>query len=132
MKRITTTTIVGAFALAALLTGIPCPAAAQVGPPGGTIYAHGVAYQTVATPTDLPARGLFDTIYVLGGGLAAVSEAAPGDADYNGGRWEVRMVTFTGMDAVQFKSADEILAAAAGGHLEIGPPVAHFVCPLVR
>ena len=52
---------------------------AQVGPPGGTIYANDRMFQTVATPQDLPNHGKFDQIYVLGNGLAAVADAAPGD-----------------------------------------------------
>ena len=108
------------------------PAAAQVGPPGGTIYAHDVAYQTVATPTDLPPHGKFDIIYVLGNGLANVSEAAPGDMDYNGGRWEVRPITWTNMAPMQFTNADDIEAAAARGDIMIGDPVKHFECPLIR
>jgi hypothetical protein len=106
-------------------------ALAQVGPPGGTIFAHGVAYQTVATPTQLPASGQFDTIYALGGGLASVSESAPGDADYNGGRWEVRLVSWLTIEPTQFTSAEEVLDAAAMGQIEISDVVTRFVCPLI-
>jgi hypothetical protein len=108
------------------------PAFALIGPPGGTIYAHGTAYKTVATPSRLPNHGKFDTLYVLGEGLAPVSDAAPGERAYNGGRWEVRMVTFTGGAEMQYMSADEILAAADRGDLEIGDVVARFVCPLIK
>jgi hypothetical protein len=105
---------------------------AQVGPPGGTIYAHDVAYQTVATPTDLPPHGKFDTIYVLGSGLAAVSESAPGDRDYNGGRWEARPVQWLTIDPMQFTNAEDIEAAAGRGEIVIGDVVRRFVCPLIR
>ena len=102
------------------------------GPPGGTIYAHDVAYRTVGTPADLPDHGKFDTIYVLGGELANVSEAAPGDMDYNGGRWEVRPVTWISISSVQFTNAEDIHAAAQAGQIEIGDVVKRFECPLIR
>jgi hypothetical protein len=72
--------------LTGLMMAMVPPSPAQVGPPGGLIYAHDETYRTVATPTDLPPHGKFDTIYVLGSGLAPVSESASGDRDYNGGR----------------------------------------------
>ena len=107
-------------------------AQAQAGPPGGTIYAHDETYRTVGTPTDLPNAGKFDTIYVLGDGFAAVSEAAPGDRDYNGGRWEVRPVEWLTIDPVQFTNAEDVLAAADAGEIAIGDVVRRFVCPLIR
>ncbi len=117
--------------LTASLT-LPPAVQAQVGPPGGRIYAHDVAYRTVATPNDLPNHGKFDTIYVLGNGLAAVSNAAPGDQEYNGGRWEVRLVTFLTIPATQFTNADQVLAAAANGEIQIGDVARRFECPLIR
>lgn len=105
---------------------------AQAGPPGGTIYAHDETYRTVGTPTDLPDRGMFDTIYVLGDGLAAVSESAPGDQDYNGGRWEARPIEWLTIDPIQFTNAEDIRAAADAGEIAIGDVVRRFVCPLIR
>jgi hypothetical protein len=105
---------------------------AQVGPPGGMIYAHDEVYRVVATPRDLPNQGPFDTIYVLGAELASVSDAAPGDPDYNGGRWEVRMVDFTAMPPMQFTNAEEVLDAAAQGDIVIGDVVRRFECPLIK
>jgi hypothetical protein len=104
---------------------------AQVGPPGGTIYAHDVAYKTVATPKDLPPHGKFDTIYVFEGGLASVAESAPGDQDFNGGRWEVRPVEFLTISPRQFKNAEDIEAAADRGEVRIGDVVRRFECPLI-
>ncbi len=122
-----------ALAVCALaVVGLVSSAEAQVGPPGGTIYAHDVAYQTVATPTDLPPGGHFDAIYVLGDGLAAVSESAPGDADYNGGRWEVHLVDWLTIEPMQFTNAEDILAAADRGEIAIGGVARRFVCPLIR
>jgi hypothetical protein len=87
--------------LLALLLALPAAAFADgLGPPGGTIYAHDVAYKTIGTPTDLPGNApddSFDVLYHFPDcvdeneepACAAVSDAAPGDADYNGGRWIV-------------------------------------------
>lgn len=113
----------------ALSSGI---AVAQLGPPGGTIYAHDVAYQTVATPNDLPPHGKFDAIYVLGDGLAAVSESAPGDRDYNGGRWEVRRVTFLTIPPTQFTNVEDLRQAEAQGQVSFSGVVRRFECPLIR
>ncbi|MGD9548671.1 MAG: hypothetical protein AB7V45_14180 [Candidatus Krumholzibacteriia bacterium] len=107
-------------------------ATAQVGPPGGMIYAHDMVYRTVATPTELPDQGPFDTIYVLGDGLVNVSETAPGDQDFNGGRWEVREITWIDIEPMQYTNADQILAAAESGDIAIGGVVARFVCPMIR
>lgn len=112
--------------------GLTAVVTAQIGPPGGTIYAHDETYRTVATPSELPSHGRFDTLYVLGEGLAPVSEAAPGDRDYNGGRWEVRPVTFLSVAPMQYTNAEDIVAAADRGEIEIGDVAARFVCPLVR
>ena len=121
-----------AFALALTAVGLVAPAVAQIGPPGGTIFAHDMAYKTVATPTDLPDHGKFDAIYVLGGDLAPVSEVAPGDRDYNGGRWAVRLVTFTGVSPMQYTNAEDVMAAASRGDIEISDVVKRFQCPLVK
>jgi hypothetical protein len=119
------------FAVPLLTMGAPT-VFAGAGPPGGTIYAHDDAYRTVGTPTDLPNHGQFDTIYVLGDGLANVSESAPGDRDYNGGRWEVRPIEWVNIDPVQYTNAEDILAAAAQGDIIIGEVVKRFECPLIR
>jgi hypothetical protein len=106
-------------------------ATAQLGPPGGKIYAHDDAYKTIGTPADLPDHGRFDHIYVLGNGLANVADAAPGDAAYNGGRWEVRAVQWETIPPTQFTNAEDLLAAADRGEVSIGEVVRRFECPLI-
>ena len=106
-------------------------AIAGQGPPGNLIYAHDRLYTGVNTPTDLPEQGKFNAIYPLGPGLHAVSEAAPGDRDYRGGRWEVRPVTFMTIAPRQFTNAEDIVAAAARGEISIGGVVKRFECPLI-
>jgi hypothetical protein len=119
-------------ALAFTLFAAAPAAIAQSGPPHGIIYAHDMQYRTVATPADLPPNGAFDTIYSLGSGLSSVSDAAPGDPGYNGGRWEVRMVTFVHIPPTQFTNAEQVLAAAQSGDITIGEVVRRFVCTLNR
>lgn len=122
------------FLLAGFLAlAFTVPAAiAQVGPPGGMIYADDRLFATVGTPTELPDRGPFNEIYQLGNGLAPVSDAAPGSGDYRGGRWAVREVTFVTIAPVQFTNAEDLLAAEAKGEVTIGPVVRRFECPLIR
>jgi len=102
------------------------------GPPGGKIYAHNQSYRTIGTPTNLPEHGSFNTIYVLGGDLANVSEAAPGDRDWRGGRWEVRPIAWVNIAPTQYTNAEDIVAAAGRGDITIGGVVKRFECPLIR
>ena len=98
-----------------------------LGPPSGTIYAFDQAFRTVATPTVLPNKGAFDTIYVFPecASCASVSEAAPGSVDYNGGRW--RVVAAYGI-TTQLTNAGDVVAQASS-LVDTGT---RFVCPLVR
>jgi hypothetical protein len=105
--------------------------AAGLGPPSGLIYAHDHLFRTIGTPTELPPSGVFDTIYTLGDGLASVAEVAPGDQAFNGGRWEVRPIAWTGMSPTQFTNAEQIVAAAQEGRIQIGEVVRCFECPLI-
>jgi hypothetical protein len=123
---------VSALALAGVLTAGSSAPATPLGPPGGRIYAHDHLYRTIGTPTDLPPVGKFDTIYALGGTLFNVAEVAPGDRDFNGGRWEVRPIVWTGTSPTQFTNAEQILAAVAAGQIQIGDVIQRFECPLIR
>lgn len=115
----------------ALLVALPVAAFAQgLGPPGGTIYAHDVAYRTVATPSDLPQNApadSFDTLYVFPDcdGCASVSDAAPGDTDYNGGRWAV--VEAYGIES-QLTNAEDVEAQASS----LVPTGGGIVCPMIK
>jgi hypothetical protein len=114
--------------VAATVLAVPATTAGNsLGPPGTTIYAFDQAYRTISTPTSLPDRGPFDTIYVFPDcpSCASVSEAAPGHPGYNGGRWNV--VQAFGITS-QLTNADAVVAAASS-LVETGT---HFVCPLIR
>jgi hypothetical protein len=106
--------------------GVTATASAQgVGPPGSTIYAFDQAYRTVATPTSLPNRGPFDTLYTFPdcASCASVSEAAPGSGGYNGGRW--RVVAAYGI-TTQLTNAADVVAQASS----LEDTGTRFVCPL--
>jgi hypothetical protein len=126
MSRILLLSLVAAVA-AAVLAAPAVTAGKSLGPPGDTIYAFDQAYRTIATPTSLPDRGPFDTIYVFPNcpSCKSVSEAAPGHPGYNGGRWKV--VQAFGITS-QLTNADDVVAEASS-LVDTGT---RFVCPLIR
>ncbi len=117
--------------VATVLLGYGVQAAAQQGPPTNRIYANDELFTGVNAPGDLPNHGKFDTIYVLGSGLMPVSDSAPGDTDYNGGRWEVRFITWLTIPATQFTNDHQIDMAVAAGQIQVGDVVRRFECPLI-
>ncbi|HYZ20411.1 MAG TPA: hypothetical protein VE615_12765 [Gaiellaceae bacterium] len=116
-----------ALAAAAVLAAPATTAGNSLGPPGSTIYAFDQAFRTIATPTELPNRGAFDTIYVFPdcASCASVSEAAPGHPGYNGGRWKV--VQAFGITS-QLTNAEDVVAEATA-LVDTGT---RFVCPLIN
>lgn len=113
---------------------------------GPAFYVDGQAFRTVGTPTDLSRTGApassFDVLYDLGGAQPLnVAEAGPGDAGYNGGRWQVHAVTFDDYDAAlaafdtndsgDFDSDEEVEAAIAAGAADDAGVVMQFVCPVI-
>lgn len=110
------------------------------------IWADGDRYRTVLTPNDLSHTGApdhsFDTLYMFGDAQGPLSDATPGSAGYNGGRWIVRPLSFphgyaaaagafAGADGV-FDRASELHAAVAAGAAVVGAEVRRFSCPLQR
>ena len=81
----------------------------------------------MGTPTSLPNRGQFDTLYMFPdcASCAAVSEAAPGHPGYNGGRW--RVVQAFGI-TTQLTNAEDVVEQAD----ELVDTGTRFVCPLIR
>src|SRR5690242_7779939 len=109
---------------------------------GPAIYVDHVLYRTVATPTDLSGTGApaqsWDTIYNFFGAQRSVATAAPGDRDYNGGRWQVHKVSTPNGYAAALAAgdldgngvldaSDEIDAALASGALVDDGIVKYFV-----
>lgn len=129
--------------VAAMLMAIPLVASAGVS--GPAFYVDGDLYRTVGTPTDFSDTGApdhsFDTIYEFSGIQKNVAEAAPGDRDYNGGRWMVEVIhydvdydtalaAFDANGSGTFDSAEEVEAAIDAGAIttSAGPS---FECPVI-
>ena len=134
---------VAALALGAVAAGV-APASAGVG--GPAFYVDGSLYRTVGTPTDLSSTGApahaWDVIYEFSGAQLNVADAAPGDRDYNGGRWQVHLLAFPhGYSAALadgdldadgvLDSTDEIDAAIAAGSAVDTGVVKQFECPAI-
>lgn len=146
MDRIRVTVIGVALGVAVTLVPLVASAAGSGGVSGPAFYVDGVAYRTVATPTDLSGTGApadsFDTLYDFGGLQPLnVATAAPGDRDYNGGRWMVHALSFPDYEAAlaahdangsgDFDSDAEVLAALADGSAIDTGVVKLFVCPVI-
>ena len=122
---------------AALLVTVAASAVAAGGPPSLSFYVDDVRYRTVGTPTDFSGTGApastYDRIYALGDGLINVSEAKPGDRDFNGGRWMVLPITWSaGVTPVQLTNAEDVEAWADAGLLTIATtPAKQFLCPVI-
>ena len=148
MKRLLTT------AVALAVTLVPGTALAKSsngagGVTGEAFYANGDTYRTVGTPTDLSGTGApadsFDIIYAFGDNQLNVAEAAPGDADYNGGRWKVQILAFNTSYATTLAAHDldgsgvidsdtEVVAAladATGTGATIAGSGPSFECPVI-
>jgi hypothetical protein len=122
------------LALGVLASG---PVAAEPPEFGGRIYGDGELWATKGV-ADLPLpNGKNDQSYdrlfpTPGTDLIAVSEAAPGNPHYNGGRWAVHPLDWH-VDPVQLTSYDEVMRYAKAGKLSYPEdPVDAFECPLVR
>lgn len=148
-----------AFAAGAALVAVAVLAAATItgasaegagGVTGPAFFVDGELYRTVVTPTDLSDTGApdhaFDVIYDLGGAQPNVAEAAPGDRDFNGGRWRVHAIAFNTDYATTLAvhdldgsgvldSAEEVEDALADGGAtgatDLGV-VKSFVCPVIK
>lgn len=150
MKQ-TISSVTTAMLCSALLVGA---AQANPGQPSFSpqIYGDGEVWGTKGTTT-LPAprehnRQSFDELYVVTNsnnpaGQLPVAESAPGNPEYNGGRWFTHTVEWTetgflahGIVPV-LTSEDDIEYHAALGHLVVTPgsfpggPDIYFQCPLL-
>jgi hypothetical protein len=139
--------LVGAVAVAAAAAGLAITAApASAGVGGPAFYVNGQLYRTVGTPTDLSGTGApahaWDVIYEFSGTQLNVAGAAPGDAGYNGGRWQVHLLAFPAGYAAAVADGDldgdgvldsvaEVHAALAVGSAVDGGVVKQFECPAI-
>lgn len=138
------------MALLGLVTSL-LPATANAGTRiTDLVWANDLIYDTIITPATFkdPPEQSTDILYsfMMSGldGQRPVSDAAPGDPDYNGGRWSVKMVVFTeaglaahdpdgdGFVNFELKNAEQLLFhAAVLKHFEIFDTDIFFVCPLI-
>lgn len=107
------------------------------------VWADGLIYDSIltgATFKKMPPAHSLDILYVLVDlpDQRPISDAAPGDGNYNGGRWWVHQVFLTEMGemyyaggAMELTSADDVLQMAQMGYFEIVPTETFFSCPLV-
>lgn len=81
---------------------------AQGNRPAGRIWSHCEVYGTLGTNTAFkPGHGPFDELYNganFKDGVGAISESAPGDTDFNGGRWHVNSLK-DGVDPNKYSDA---------------------------
>lgn len=132
-----------AVAAAAVFGSVSASAAGVTGP---AFYADGHLYRTVGTPTDLSGTdapaGAWDVLYALGGEQPNVATVAPGDAGFNGGRWQVHALAFpAGYSAAVaagdldgdgvLTSAVEVRAALSAGSATDTGVVRQFECPVI-
>ncbi len=146
MKKLITTLAITSAAVLAPATAAVVSAAGNGagGVTGPAFYVDGELYRTVGTPTDFSRTGApahsYDTIYAIDG-QPNVATAAPGDRDYNGGRWQVLPVTIDDYDAAlavadtnasgDLDSDEELDAAVGAGLAHIGETVRSFLCPVI-
>ena len=121
--------VVGAI-LVGLLTSVQVVAAQQL--PRPNAWVDGEVYTGLVTPAAFdPANGNFDELFTGGNGfldgVPLISDSAPGDTDYNGGRWHVNALKDS-VDPDKYLSADSI------ADLDLSDFVStdvYFECPLL-
>jgi len=112
------------------------------------IYGDGQVWGTKGT-TSLPEPNLhnlqsFDNLYVVTNFnnpnevQLPISEAAPGNPNYNGGRWSLQFVTWTAAGVMAnggyvpvLKSGEEVSTNEQMGYLVIASGSSYFQCPLL-
>jgi hypothetical protein len=137
--------VVSIVGTALVLGAGPVSAQGAGGVSGPAFYVDGELYRTVGTPTDLSGTGApaasFDVIYEFSGLQPNVATAAPGDTDYNGGRWRVHLLEFEDYEAAvadfdangsgDLDSDAELDAALDAGAVTDVGIVKSFVCPTI-
>jgi hypothetical protein len=105
------------------------------------VFADGQAWGTKAT-TSLPApnennQQSYDKIFVFTNGAEGqlpVGEAAPGNPNYNGGRWSVMLATWIDdlpHPEVVLTSYEEVMLHYELGHITFEDAETYFQCPLL-
>jgi hypothetical protein len=135
-----------------LTLGIATVSSEGLGPPHAGFWIDDSIYYTIGTPTaDLPDKGPTDGLYVFLGeedggldGQTPVGESKPGDTDFNGGRWEVTVLTFTdegkavhdpdddGEVNFELTNWEQVQHHIGLGHLAVVGPGPRFECPVIK
>jgi len=146
IQRILFTAVVACFLVAAG-TALAAKGQPNFAP---SVYGDGIAWGTKGT-TPLPPPNnsnlqSFDILYVIingADGQLPVSDAAPGNPFYNGGRWFTHTAVWTEDGIIAhdplpvLRSYDDIMIHYDLGHLDIYPgsppdgPPDYFQCPLL-
>lgn len=145
-RSLLTLAVAAAVALSAPTAALAVPGNGNGagGVSGLAFYVGGVQYRTVGTPTDFTGTGAplhsFDTIYAIDG-QPNVATAAPGDADYNGGRWQVHALSFADYEAAvaavdgngsgDLDTTAEVHEALSMGLAVDEGIVRSFLCPVI-
>jgi hypothetical protein len=113
------------------------------------IWVHDTLYGTVGTDTAFksPPAHSTDVIFSFADsgllGQRSVAVYAPGDPEYNGGRWNVMVATFTdsgkalfdpdgdGTVNMELTNAEDLVEAVEMGYLTIAEAGVYFECPLL-
>jgi len=97
-----------------LVLGFASIAEAGGPPERATVWVDGELFGTVVTPAVFdPANGPYDELYACGNGtfkdgVPLISEAKPGDQDYNGGRWHLNVYIGDGPCDDTAESAEDL------------------------
>ncbi|HKZ47825.1 MAG TPA: hypothetical protein VJ397_03445 [Thermoplasmata archaeon] len=98
------------------------------------IWANGQLWDSVllgALHGNVPPQTL-DALYMVAG-QNPVSAAAPGDSDYNGGRWLPTVLAWVGAGAPPlFTDGEQVEASMAAGDLVVVGTGSPFLCPLTN
>ena len=102
------------------------------------IFADGEAWATKGVADLPPPNGhnnqSFDELFSFtngANGQLPVAEAAPGNPKYNGGRWNLKLVTWTMINPPILTSYDMIEWYSDNGNLIITSGNSYFECPLL-
>lgn len=125
--------------LALTLAVFAVPVSAEGPNFGPAIYADGRAWGTKGLGELPPPNGhndqSFDMLFAFTNGVSgqlAVSEAGPGNPNYNGGRWNLHTATWVeGVQPVLITSYDQLMMYVNAGQIEVESANTYFLCPLL-
>jgi hypothetical protein len=125
--------------LVLVLAAFAAPVAASGPNFGSAIYADGQAWGTKGLGS-LPAPNgsndqSFDMLFAFTNGVMGqlpVSEAGPGNPNYNGGRWSLQSASWvSGAQPVLITSYDQLMMYVHMGSIEVVSANTYFLCPLL-